>query len=239
MSALRRFEQLMEQIVEGSVARMFRSSIHPVEIARRLEKAMEGNQKIGVNKQVIVPSFYRAYLHPQDFAVFQPVRQQLEQEMATYLSELAAERNFTLLDRPRVALAEDPAVPQRAIQVVAEMSSGQSEPAQMTMIMQADRASVRSTGAFFLLQTGPEPQALPIETTIVTIGRGLDNDIILEDTRVSRKHAQLRYRQRRFWLTDLGSTNGTFVNDERIAERALRDGDRVSLGGLELIFREG
>ncbi|MEF3274270.1 MAG: FHA domain-containing protein [Chloroflexus sp.] len=237
MSALRRFEQLMEQIVEGSVARMFRSSIQPVEIARRLEKAMESNQKLSV-KQVIVPSFYRAYLHPQDFAVFQPIRQQLEQEMATYLSELAAERNFAMLDQPQVILAEDPAVPRRTIQVVAEMGNTQAEPA-MTMIMQTERMSSRATGAFLLLQTGHEQQALPIETTIVTIGRGLDNDIILEDTRVSRKHAQLRYRQRRFWLTDLGSTNGTFVNDERIVERALRDGDRVSLGGLELIFREG
>lgn len=238
MSALRRFEQFMEQLVEGSMARMFRSSIQPVEIARRLEKAMESNQRISV-KRVIVPSFYRAYLHPQDFAAFQPVRQQIEQELATYLSELASERDFVLLEQPRVVLAEDPAVPRRSIQVVAEMGSNQVDQPHMTKIMQVDQAVSRSSGAFLLLQTGDTSQALPIATTMVSIGRGLDNDIILEDTRVSRKHAQLRYRQRRFWLTDLGSTNGTFVNGERIAERALRDGDVISLGGLELIFREG
>ncbi|ACL24534.1 FhaA domain-containing protein [Chloroflexus aggregans] len=238
MSALRRFEQFMEQLVEGSMARMFRSSIQPVEIARRLEKAMESNQRISV-KRVIVPSFYRAYLHPQDFAAFQPVRQQIEQELATYLSELASERDFVLLEQPRVVLAEDPAVPRRSIQVVAEMGSNQVDQPNMTKIMQVDQAASRSSGAFLLLQTGDTSQALPIATTMVSIGRGLDNDIILEDTRVSRKHAQLRYRQRRFWLTDLGSTNGTFVNGERIAERALRDGDVISLGGLELIFREG
>ncbi|WP_322821508.1 DUF3662 and FHA domain-containing protein [Chloroflexus sp.] len=238
MSALRRFEQFMEQMVEGSVARIFRSTIQPVEIARRLEKAMESNQTISV-KSVIVPSSYRAFLNPQDFAIFQPVRQQIEQELATYLSELAAERNFTMLAHPRVVITEDPAVPRRSIQVEAELRDHQSDQPTMTMIMQSDRASGRSSGAFFLLQTGNAPQALPIATTTVTIGRGLDNDIILEDTRVSRKHAQLRYRQRRFWLTDLGSTNGTFVNNERISERALRDGDVVSLGGLELTFREG
>jgi hypothetical protein len=238
MSALRRFEQFMEQLVEGSMARMFRSSIQPVEIARRLEKAMESNQRISV-KRVIVPSFYQAYLHPQDFAAFQPVRQQIEQELATYLSELASERDFVLLEQPRVVLAEDPAVPRRSIQVVAEMGSNQVDQPNMTRIMQVDQAASRSSGAFLLLQTGDTSQALPIATTMVSIGRGLDNDIILEDTRVSRKHAQLRYRQRRFWLTDLGSTNGTFVNGERIAERALRDGDVISLGGLELIFREG
>ncbi|PMP78794.1 MAG: DUF2662 domain-containing protein, partial [Chloroflexus aggregans] len=136
-------------------------------------------------------------------------------------------------------LAEDPAVPRRSIQVVAEMGSNQVDQPNMTKIMQGDQAAGRSSGAFLLLQTGDTSQALPIATTMVSIGRGLDNDIILEDTRVSRKHAQLRYRQRRFWLTDLGSTNGTFVNGERIAERALRDGDVISLGGLELIFREG
>jgi len=238
MSALRRFEQFMEQMVEGSVARIFRSSIQPVEIARRLEKAMESNQTLSV-KRVIVPSFYRVFLNPQDFANFQPVRQQIEQELATYLSELAAERNFTMLDLPRVEITEDPAVPRRSIQVVAEMRDGQSDRATMTMMMPGDRTASRSSGAFFLLRAADEPQALPIATTTVTIGRGLDNDIILEDTRVSRKHAQLRYRQRRFWLTDLGSTNGTFVNGERISERALRDGDVVSLGGLELTFREG
>ncbi|MGQ9528953.1 MAG: FhaA domain-containing protein [Chloroflexus sp.] len=237
MSALRRFEQFMEQMVEGSVARIFRSTIQPVEIARRLEKAMESNQTISV-KRVIVPSSYRAFLNPQDFAIFQPVRQQIEQELATYLSELAAERNFTMLDHPRVVITEDPAVPRRSIQVEAEMRDNQSDQPTMTMIMQSDRAPGRSSGAFFLLQIGNAPQALPIATTTVTIGRGLDNDIILEDTRVSRKHAQLRYRQRRFWLTDLGSTNGTFVNGERISERALRDGDVVSMGGLELTFRE-
>jgi pSer/pThr/pTyr-binding forkhead associated (FHA) protein len=70
------------------------------------------------------------------------------------------------------------------------------------------------------------------------VGRGLNNDVILEDTRVSRNHAQLRYRSRRFWITDLSSTNGTYVNGEPVEERALRDGDVISLGGLEVAFKE-
>ncbi|MFN8567488.1 MAG: FHA domain-containing protein [Kouleothrix sp.] len=48
----------------------------------------------------------------------------------------------------------------------------------------------------------------------------------------------MRYRARRFWISDLGSTNGTFVNGEQVEEKALRDGDVVSLGGLELTFKE-
>ncbi|NNJ10804.1 DUF3662 domain-containing protein [Chloroflexales bacterium ZM16-3] len=239
MSALSRFEQLMEQMVEGSVARLFRSPVQPVEIARRLERAMESQQSISV-KRVIVPSFYRAYLNPQDFTAFQPVRAQLEQEMATYLSDLAAERGFTMLEHPRVALAEDPAVPRRGIQVVAELvNTPAAETTQVMSATTAQAAPVRRGHAMLLLQTSAGPQPIPVESTTATIGRGLGNDIILEDTRVSRHHAQLRYKARRFWLTDLNSTNGTFINGARVNETALRDGDVVSLGGLELTFKEG
>ena len=66
MSALNKFEQFMQNMVEGSVARLFRSPVQPAEIAKRLQRAMEGNQQIGV-RRVIVPSFYRAFLNPQDF----------------------------------------------------------------------------------------------------------------------------------------------------------------------------
>lgn len=238
MSALSRFEQLMEHMVEGSVARLFRSPVQPVEIARRLERAMESQQSISV-KRVIVPSFYKAYLNPQDFAAFQPVRAQLEQEMATYLSELAAERNFAMLEHPRVVLGEDVAVPKRSIQVVAEMTNTQG--AESTQVMAPAAAApqpARRNHAMLLLQAPGGPQPIPLESTMVALGRGLGNDVILEDTRVSRHHAQLRYRQRRFYLTDLGSTNGTFVNGQRVSETGLRDGDVISLGGLELTFRD-
>lgn len=237
MSALSRFEQLMENMVEGSVARLFRSPVQPVEIARRLERAMESQQSISV-KRVIVPSFYRAYLNPADFAAFQPVRAQLEQEMATYLTDLAQERNFSMLEHPRVMLAEDPAVPKRSIQVVAEMTNTGGAETTQVMAPALPVQPARKSHALLLLQTPAGPQPIPLESTALSLGRGLGNDVILEDTRVSRHHAQLRYRQRRFWVTDLGSTNGTFVNGERVSETALRDGDVISLGGLELTFRD-
>src|ERR671939_1261416 len=84
MSALARFESFMENMVEGSVARLFRSPIQPAEIAKRLERAMESQQTISV-RRVIVPNVYRAFLNPQDFIAFQNVRSEMEREMATYL----------------------------------------------------------------------------------------------------------------------------------------------------------
>jgi hypothetical protein len=241
MSALSRFEQFMENMVEGSVARIFRSPVQPAEIAKRLERAMESQQTISV-RRVIVPNAYKVFLNPQDFTAFQPIRAEVEKEMGTYLSELAAERDFTMLEYPRVELAEDPAVPRRTIQVVAE-TTVQAEEESATRVMSATQQlhmpSQSNSRALLLLETSRGVNPIPLETTLLTVGRGLDNDIVLEDARVSRHHAQLRYKSRRFWLTDLGSTNGTFINGERVSESALSNGDAISLGGLELLFREG
>jgi len=240
MSALKRFEQFMENMVEGSVARMFGSPVQPAEIAKRLERAMESQQKISV-RRVIVPNMYRVFLNPRDFAAFEPMRGDLEREMGNYLSELAAEREFTMLEHPHVELAEDASVPRRTIQVVAEIAQPGSDSGTQVMsaTIQMEAQQQSNSRALLLHETSKGVHPIPLETTLLTLGRGLNNDIVLEDARVSRHHAQLRYKTRRFWVTDLGSTNGTFVNGEPVSETALRNGDVLSLGGLELKFREG
>ena len=72
----------------------------------------------------------------------------------------------------------------------------------------------------------------------LTIGRESTTDIALDDPRVSRQHARLSYRQQQIWLTDLRSSNGTFVNGTPIQERALQPGDVLSFGGLEATFED-
>jgi hypothetical protein len=239
MSALSRFENFMENAVEGSMARLFRSPVQPAEIAKRLERAMETHQTIGV-KRIIVPNIYRAFLHPQDMAAFAPIRLEVEREMATYLADLAQERGFAMLEHPRVELAADQGVPRRSIQVLAETQAAQpTDLSSQTQVIQPAQVPQGPVArARLLLASRSGTHMIPLESTLLTLGRGLNNDIILEDTRVSRHHAQLRYRARRFWIADTGSTNGTFVNGEQVAERALRDGDMISLGGLELTFKE-
>ncbi|HEY0602977.1 MAG TPA: DUF3662 and FHA domain-containing protein [Herpetosiphonaceae bacterium] len=247
MSALSRFEGFMESVVEGSAKRLFRSPITAAEITRRLERAMESQQTITVDR-VIVPSFYRAFLNPEDFRAFEPIQEELEREMANYLRDLARERNFTLLQHPVVDVAPDPAVGRRNIQVVAEMAAAPARgnnPADgvdSTQVIQSRGGPAQpqvGTQAELVMQTASGAHVFPIEANMITIGRGLNNDIILEDPRISRQHAQLRYKSRRFLIADNGSTNGTYVNGTPVTtEQVLRDGDIVSLGGLELIFQQ-
>jgi len=67
-------------------------------------------------------------------------------------------------------------------------------------------------------------------TGIALLGRDSENDVVLNDPATSRRHAQIQFTNERYVLTDLGSANGTIVNDQRIKERALSDGDVIKVG---------
>jgi len=71
-----------------------------------------------------------------------------------------------------------------------------------------------------------------------TIGRRPDNDLVIDHAAVSGRHARIVQVQSVFFLEDVGSTNGTFVNDRRIDRRQLQDTDVVTIGKHRLIFRD-
>jgi S1-C subfamily serine protease len=71
---------------------------------------------------------------------------------------------------------------------------------------------------------------------IVTIGRGADNKFVISEQSVSLHHATISKTSGRFWLTDLGSSNGTYVNGRRITETIIEIGDIVSFGLIKTKF---
>lgn len=87
------------------------------------------------------------------------------------------------------------------------------------------------------------PDQEPIELALdgyeqVSIGRGPDNDIVLDHVSMSGSHAMIHNLGGNFQVQDLGSTNGTFVNGAAISEAALANGYRVQFGGVEAIFHD-
>jgi hypothetical protein len=80
-------------------------------------------------------------------------------------------------------------------------------------------------------------QIYRIEKPVVNIGRQLSNDIIVEDKRVSRYHAQIKYHNGQFSLFDLGSTNGITINGTpHMRQHILRSGDRFTIGSYDFYF---
>jgi hypothetical protein len=84
----------------------------------------------------------------------------------------------------------------------------------------------------FVMRSGPTPGVtFPLEGDQLTIGRDSTNGVAINDAEISRKHARLMFQGGKYVLEDLGSTNGTFVNGQRLAGPVvLKAGDVVSLG---------
>jgi predicted component of type VI protein secretion system len=84
----------------------------------------------------------------------------------------------------------------------------------------------------FVMRSGPTPGVtFPLEGDQLTIGRDANNGVAINDAEVSRKHSRLTFQGGKYVLEDLGSTNGTFVNGQRLAgPMVLKAGDVVSLG---------
>ena len=99
------------------------------------------------------------------------------------------------------------------------------------------REKPRAPKAFLAVHEGSDRKTLALGNEPLAIGRDPQNDIVLDDRRVSRKHAEVRLRLGRYTLYDLQSTNGTYVNGRRVAEIVLSDGDRIAVGGTELQFQ--
>lgn len=90
-----------------------------------------------------------------------------------------------------------------------------------------------------VMHAGPTPgKTFPLEVDVITIGREAGNTIVINDAEVSRKHTQLSLQGGKYVLTDIGSTNGTFVNGQRITgSHVLVPGEVISLGEqINLLF---
>jgi pSer/pThr/pTyr-binding forkhead associated (FHA) protein len=74
-----------------------------------------------------------------------------------------------------------------------------------------------------------------LDRDVVTVGRHPDSDIFLDDITVSRRHAEFRREEQGYWLHDVGSLNGTYVNGDRVDDRGLGTGDEVQIGKFKLV----
>ena len=153
-----------------------------------------------------------------------------------------------------------PSVPDVAATMVAPPPSGDGEPTTLmpawqpppsatpvtapppsvpeTMAMpSAQVPTAAGPAAELMIESGPDAgHTHRASDHALRLGRSPDNDIILRDPATSGHHARLERRGDQFWVVDLGSTNGTFVNGESIQEKQLSHGDRVTIGQNSVHF---
>ena len=254
---LARFERLMEQAVEGSLRRVFATTLQPVQLAKAAARAMEEAQVIGL-RGAEVPNSYRVRLAPADLARFGEYTATLSRELSRYLSDYADERGLRPVAPPTVELLEDPRL--RPGRVRAEARFVDLPPALQHEVDAAvegtrrlrlhDLASATSDVAaqerldatWWLTDGSGLHYTFESTSGLVRVGRATDNDVAIDNQRVSRYHAQLRWVEGRWLVYDLDSTNGTFVDEQRVGAAhplALRPGAVLRLGDHALHVHTG
>ena len=105
-------------------------------------------------------------------------------------------------------------------------------------LIPVDVDAIAEKGAALVIRSGGGRvgESFPLERDRMTIGRRPDSDVFLDDVTVSRDHALVVKRGGDFYLDDLGSLNGTYVNRRRIESHRLADGDEMQVGKYKLTF---
>ena len=213
---LQQFERRLERLVEGAFAKAFRSGLQPVELGRRLSREMDLQRTVGVHG-LIAPNQFRIAVSPSDAERFDSFSEALVRELSEAVREHARDEGYHFVGPVHVELLPDPSMGQGEFLVSGEIVSGPGGHAAGSLhLSDGTRVAI-----------GDEP---------VRIGRHAACDVVLEDTNVSRRHAEVRRQGEEYVFTDLGSTNGSKVNGTRVKQQALADGDEITVGKTLLRF---
>lgn len=248
-NVLGRIESWLQQAVEGGARTVFRQRLQPIELAKAAARAMQQRRMVGPDG-IEVPNAFSIALHPDDFAELEAVRVGLETRIARYLAEYADERSLIPMGEIAVTLHPDPAVRRRAIRVGARMTELDDGPmtrpvaplvatALLPRVHRPDSAGAPRPASQRLVLLLEDGRHVDVTNGSVRMGRALDNDVVISDSRVSRYHAQIVREPAGPVVRDLGSTNGIAVSGRAVAEDLLTDGDRLSLGGYQIEVRLG
>jgi hypothetical protein len=256
-SPLAAVERFFERIFERQAARLFRTKLQPIQLQRRIERAMEsGRHREG--DRTLVPNRYAVHLNLVDLEAIREVHPSLAADLADAALAFARGHGYTLADRPTVALIADTTIDTADVRVVAttDLRRGESPRnstpgptgapdhggSDRTAPPLPDHTSVfvvptveSSRAVLREIRPDGASRSIVVDGRPLTIGRAPDNGLVLADSRASRHHARLYGRRGALILADLGSTNGSWVNDRRIDEMALGEGDQVRIGDTILV----
>jgi hypothetical protein len=235
LGILNDFERRLEGIIEGLFSKAFKSGLHPVELATRILKEMEANKSVRV-RGVWVPNHYTFHLSTADHARFDQTEGALRRELQQVVVDAADERNWGLVGPPEVRFEVDPSLPQGKYRcdtaLVEGPTDGQPTPQPSTRPARDGRAA-----ELVLIDRGAPGRRFPLLKDRSIIGRLAESDVVIADPGTSRRHAEVRREDGEYVISDLGSTNGTMVNESTVAERTLQEGDRITIGRTVLEFR--
>lgn len=225
MGALDRFERKVERAVSDAFAKAFRSEVKPVELASALRKEADTSAAIVGRGRTLVPNAYLITLGEADFERFVSWQDSLVAELEDAVTQHARQQRYAFVGPVSVQLEQADDLDTGVFRIRGARMKGSVAPA---------TAAVATSSHPVLDIDGRRYQ---INNRRTVLGRGTDCDIVLDDPGVSRHHAEVTLDSGRANLRDLGSTNGSFVDGEKITAARLTDGSAITLGRTRIVFR--
>lgn len=204
-------------------------------VIQKLASAMKSNLVEDANGNKLVPNVFTLVVSPDSAERWQQPK--LLDAMINSLKVVGEEAGLKFPSSPTISILKNSQIGESEIDVIA---SHQLEAADETrgMTPVVGKGESENSDSFpknaFLIVDGVK--VFPLTQSVINIGRRLDNQLVIDDPRISRNHAQLRAIKGRFVIFDLNSTGGTFVNGQRTSQSVMYPGDVISLAGVPLVF---
>lgn len=228
MGVLDRFEKSVERVVNNAFAKAFRSDLKPVEVASAIRRDMDERTAALSRGRTVVPNTFTVELSPKDYAQVRDWGEEaMAEEMITAATDHATSQEYVFVGPVEVEFDEAEDLEPGRFRVRSASRRGAVAPAT------TNRASLRHPiididGQRYLL-TG----------SVTVIGRGSEADIIVDDTGVSRRHLEIRITPDGVIASDLGSTNGTYIEGHHVDAATLVDGNTLTIGRTRILFWTG
>jgi hypothetical protein len=228
-------EKAIEASIKDHLKRLPWRTFSVAAVAHQLAKEVVACSRTDKRGRDFAPDQYTLSIHPRETGELQSSPPVVQKELAVDLQKALHNANFHLAREPHITLATDPTLPTGEVRVIAWHSSDPSEFEKAVPIQPVTAEDQQIPRAFLVVQGR---RHFPLNKEIIAIGRLPENDLVLNDRHVSRRHAQLRAEKGHYRIIDLQSTAGTRVNGRPIKEKVLRPGDVITLARVELIYGE-
>ena len=225
MGAFEKIEKGVENAVDNMFSRAFRSDLKPVELASGIKKSMDDRAAAFARDRTIAPNEFHITLAESDFDKIQEWGEdELIDELTAVAKKHATSQRYTFLGPIAISFASSPELTRGKITVRSSSRRGAVAPAttpdatEQNPIIDVDGTRYVLTGA------------------VTVIGRGSSSDIVVDDPGVSRRHLELKVTPAGVIATDLGTTNGSYVEGHRITAATLLDGNTLTIGHTTIMF---
>lgn len=255
MNLLARFEGIAELLFTGAFKKN-PARLQPVEIAKELAKAMFRNKQISIS-QVYVPNVYRVFLHADDWVPLASFGDTFLLELSKYLYAEGEKAGYTFLTKPSVELHSDETVKPRELFIEVDFddsilvnwpeeeeeeefadSEEVKNPPPQWLNFTSPSGESRNWEYFLEVIEGPDKgMVYELTRSALYVGRHAQCELVLNDIQVSRRHLKITQNDQGWLADDLGSTNGTMVNGQRITRQMIAPGDKIQVGQSTLVIK--